>query len=227
MLKIMRSRRADRGLSLVELMVGLAVGLFVVAGGAALVGGQLGENRRLLLETQIQQDLRSSADIISRELRRAGYWSLAEQGVWSSTSATAPNPFSSLSPISSTEVGFSYRRGPGQQGPYGFKLEGNAIKTRLAASGWQELTDPKTVRITDFSVTEVDTPTVVLPCPKLCTDGTQSCWPSLVVREVQIAITGQAVNDPSVVRSLSTNVRLRNDYVRFNDAANPTLMCPA
>ncbi len=33
---------------------------------------QLSENRRVLLETQVQQDLRAAADIIARDLRRAG-----------------------------------------------------------------------------------------------------------------------------------------------------------
>jgi len=35
---------------------------------------QLGDNRRLLLEAQMQQDMRTAADLISRDLRRAGYW---------------------------------------------------------------------------------------------------------------------------------------------------------
>lgn len=215
----------QRGLSLVELMVGVAVGLFVVAGGAAMVGGMLGDNRRLLIETQVQQDLRSSADIITRELRRIGYWEQAENGVWSPTSAAQKNKFSPLITSTGSEVSFSYRRGSGQEGPFGFKLENGTIKTRLS-SGWQELTDPRTVDITQFRVTEVDAPAVVLPCPKLCPDGTQACWPTLVAREFKVEITGEAVSDRNVRRSLTTNVRLRNDYVRFNLAAS-TDICPA
>ena len=53
-------------------MVGIALGLFVVAASTALVANQLGDNRRLLLETQVQQDLRASMDIITRQMRRAG-----------------------------------------------------------------------------------------------------------------------------------------------------------
>lgn len=62
----------QRGLSLVELLVGISVGLFVLAGATLLLSTQLGDNRRLLLETQLQQDLRATMDIITRELRRAG-----------------------------------------------------------------------------------------------------------------------------------------------------------
>ena len=56
------ARAAQRGLSIVEMMVGIAVGLIVVAAATLMVAGQLADNRRLLLETQVQQDLRASAD---------------------------------------------------------------------------------------------------------------------------------------------------------------------
>ena len=81
MLKVQSGVRAHRGMSLVELMVGITVGLLVVAGASLLVSSQLSENRRLLLETQVQQDLRATADIIARQLRRSGHWRRAEMGV--------------------------------------------------------------------------------------------------------------------------------------------------
>jgi type IV pilus assembly protein PilW len=49
MLKSTRMRRGQRGLSIVELMVGVAIGLFVVAGAAMLLSTQLSDNRQLLL----------------------------------------------------------------------------------------------------------------------------------------------------------------------------------
>ncbi len=70
--QLTRRCQCQRGLSLVELMVGIAVGLFIVAGTVTLATSQLSENRRVLLETQVQQDLRAAADIIARDLRRAG-----------------------------------------------------------------------------------------------------------------------------------------------------------
>ena len=224
-------RRRQRGLSLVELLVGVAVGLFVVAGAAMVVGTQLGESRRLLLETQLQQDLRSSADIITRELRRAGFWSQSELGVWSPTATPSPNPFATVSMPVVTEVDYTYRRGPGQEGPYGFKLDTTtgSIKTLLATAGWQDLTDPRTLRITALTITPNNTTVLPpLPCPKACPApaGAQDCWPRLVIRSFDVTITGQAVHDSAVQRTLTTNVRLRNDNVQF-DPLNPTQYCPA
>ena len=224
----LRRCRRERGLSLVELMVGVAVGLFVVAGAATLTGAQLSENRRLLLETQLQQDLRSSADIIARDLRRAGHWTTAEAGVATPSTPSAPNPWATVTRTGSTQVEYQYRRN--QDSPtnaYGFKLDAvaNAIQTKMDSGGWQELTDSRTMRITNLAITEVDSPAAVLPCPKLCpVTGTDSCWPRVVVRSLDVDITGQAVSDPQVQRRLRTNVRLRNDLVRFDNPANP--ICP-
>jgi len=87
-------RRRQAGLSMVELMVGVAIGLFVVAGATMAVSNQLGDNRRLMLETQIQQDLRAAADVIARDLRRSGYWASAQGGVWHAGAvAVASNPY--------------------------------------------------------------------------------------------------------------------------------------
>jgi len=222
---------AQRGLSLVELMVGITVGLFVVAAAAMLVSTQLNDNRRLLLETQVQQDLRAAADIITRELRRAGHWPGAAQFVWVAGSSLPDNLYKAVTPDAApaSEVNFTYWRRPGEDGPFGFKHEGNVLKTRLGAGGWQELTDGNTLRITAFTVTPRNGPATPLPCPNLCPDGTTNCWPTLTVRELVVDITGQAVVDPAVQRSLRSVVRLRNDLVQFKvpNAAAPTQACPA
>ena len=220
--------RRQRGLTLVELMVGIAVGLFVVAAAAMLVSTQLNDNRRLLLETQLQQDLRAATDIVTRELRRAGYWTQAELGVWSPTASPLPNPFAAVAPADEAagQVDFQYMRRPGEQGPFGFRRDGTVVRTLLAAGGWQELTDGSVLRVTRFEVTPRHAPPVTIACPRLCADGTTDCWPSFVMREFEVAIEGEAVADPQVRRSLRTLVRLRNDEVRFNDALNPNRMCP-
>jgi prepilin-type N-terminal cleavage/methylation domain-containing protein len=220
----------QRGMSLVELLVGVAVGLIVVAAAGMMVATQLSDNRRLLVETQLLQDLRSAADVITREVRRAGYWSQSENGVWKpGSSGAVPNVYAVLSTPSSSEINYKYRRGSGQEGPYGFKLDAGtgALRTELAAAGWQDLTDVRTVNVTNLTITPVVRAGLVLPCPKLCADTTTDCWPRVQVREFDISISGTAVSDPSVQRTLRTAVRLRNDLIQFNDPANPAQFCPA
>lgn len=222
-----RPRSRARGLSVVELLVGVALGLFVVAAAALMMSSQLADNRRLLVETQLHQDLRSTTDIVTRELRRASYWQESSRALWfeGRTAAVPQNAFGSTTPTSGnnlTEVTFSYRRRSGDEGPYGFRLDGYAVKSMIGGQ-WQVLTDAAVMRVTGLDI-DLSPPVVYqLPCPKLCPDGTQGCWPELQLRAATISVTGQSVTDPSVVRTLRTRVRLRNDWVRFNGAE----VCPA
>lgn len=219
-------RRQQHGLSIVELLVGVAVGLFVVAAAALMVSSQLADNRRLLLETQLQQDLRATVDIVTREMRRASYWQESQKALWyeTRTSPITANSFGAITPASGENlnlVSFTYRRRSGDEGPYGFKVESQVLKSMIA-NQWQTLSDVSVVRITDLDI-DLAAPVVYqLPCPNLCPDGTQACWPELQLRTATVSITGQSATDPSVQRTVSSRVRLRNDVVRFNGAE----VCP-
>jgi Tfp pilus assembly protein PilW len=222
-------RRRQRGLSIVELMVGVAVGLFVVAAASMLVATQLGDNRRLTLETQVQQDLRAAGDIITRELRRTGHWAKARDGVGQplnvnayravSKDGTPPTAFTDGE--ASTSVLISYSRSGSEADEnnavdsaeqLGFRLVSGVIQTRLGDAGWQALTDSDTLNVTAFTLTMNEQP-VLLECLKPCSGGGNACWPRLVVRDITLDIAGQAAHDSSVQRSLRSNVRLRNDLV--------------
>lgn len=219
-------KRLQTGMSVVEFMVGVALGLLVVAATALMVSGQMVENRKLLLETQIQQDLRAATDIVTRELRRSSYFGGTTAQLWyeGRTAAITENAFGAITPSSGTvtEVNFAYRRRSGDEGPYGYKLEGEAIKSMLGTE-WQVLTDTNVMRITGFSITVNPAEVYQLPCPKLCTDGTQDCWPELQMRTATVTLTGQSRTDTAVTRTLSTDVRLRNDWTHFNGAE----VCPS
>ena len=229
-----RQASPDRGMSLVELMVGITVGLFIVAAATTLMATQLSDNRKLLVETQIQQDLRASMDIITRQLRRAGALdtALAQAGLGNSAGfggARAPIAFTDVTTVAGGNgaVGFAFYRGVGDQGPYGFKREVDGGIKSLMGTGWQELTDMNVMKVTSFTVTPVVIASALLPCPKLCADGTAACWPQLVVRDYTVTITAQAKSDTTVQRTMSSRVRLRNDWVKFNDPAALSPVCPS
>ncbi|MCG3190352.1 MAG: hypothetical protein LKCHEGNO_03060 [Burkholderiaceae bacterium] len=223
MLNADRSRAAPRrqtGLSMVELMVGVAIGLFVVAGATMAVSNQLGDNRRLMLETQIQQDLRAAADVIARDLRRSGYWAQAQEGVWyAGAVSVATNPYTAMTPASgvASAIEFGYSRGAVENNVLdatdeaGFRLSGNAIQMNVGGT-WQALTDSTTLRITDFRITVLKQD-VPLACFNTCSGGGTACYPTQSVRDVRVEISGVAVHDPSVQRSARSQVRLRNDVV--------------
>ena len=65
-------RRGSRGLSLIELMVAVAIGLFLVSGAMTLFVSNVVSSRRLSVETRMNQEMRAAADLIARDVRRAG-----------------------------------------------------------------------------------------------------------------------------------------------------------
>lgn len=231
MLKLKHLKRPgakQRGLSIVEMMVGLTIGLIVVAAASQVVVTQLNDNRRLLVEMQLQQDLRAAADIITRELRRAGAWNAAENGIWSDEVGPGQqNGLRQVDPVvTGAEVGYSYvQTTGGTTGPFGFRLDAARIWTRFGDS-WQELTDGRSIKVTGFTVRQLSDPALLLPCPKKCSDGTTDCWPTVKARLYEVQITAQAVSDPSVQRSIRSTVKLRNDLVGENSITSPVKACP-
>ena len=228
-----RLRRHQRGLSLVELMVGITIGLIVVAATTVLFSAQLGESRRLIAEAQVQQDLRASADIIARELRRSGNlgldWEL-QSYVWATGSNVEPLASLAsrrLSPVGTDdEVTFEYYPSGSSSVPsdgFGFSLDTTrgVLQTRLVAGGWQDLTDPATMLVTEFAVTRLPDIVSRIPCATPCPSGDTSCWPSVNQRNFEIRITARHRTFPEIERTHESRVRLRNDHLEFF-SANPT-----
>jgi type IV pilus assembly protein PilW len=72
MLKSPSSMRAGmRGLSLIELMIALVIGLIVSGAAVALVVSIMKANAETIRATRLTQELRTTTEIISREMRRA------------------------------------------------------------------------------------------------------------------------------------------------------------
>lgn len=217
--------RRQRGLSIVELLVGVAVGLIVVAAATMMVSTQLADNRRLLLETQLQQDLRATADLVSRDLRRAGFWWNAQRRTVAGGAAAGPldNPYTAVLPADKGEVAqivtYQYAH-PNKVDDnlvndderLGYRLRNGVIETQLGAGNWQALTDAGALKITQFDIT-ADTQDVPLACHLACSPGGTVCPPVQTVRSYTIDIAGQAVSDAAVKRSVRSHVRLRNDTV--------------
>lgn len=214
---------AQRGLSMVELLVGVAIALFIAAAGATLFAGNLRENRQLLLEARLMQDLRTAADVATRDLRRAGYWAGASDGIWAAGgSGVAANPYVALAPTraASDAAGFRYSRDVTENNAvdsneqFGFRLRNGAIEIQLGAGNWQALTDAGTLTITAFSVTPtVQDIALDAFCAKACPAGSATCPPHQQVRSLALAISGRLVADAGVTRSVRSQVRLRNDPV--------------
>lgn len=237
-LGLARQGRGQRGLSIVELLVGVAVGLFIVGGATKLFVDYLVGSRNSLIEIRLQQDLRAAADLVARDLRRAGFWRNATTGVWSSTTTSVvTNPYTTIT-TPANGIAYNYDK-DGTDGinvagteTFGFLL--NTATGVLAANlgnGNQPITDPATLNVTAFTV--VPNPTLnpvelYQTCPCLtkgaCTlaqfqpaagvtpAGTRwATRPILTIQQYTITIAGESRTDSRVKREISETVRVRND----------------
>jgi len=207
----------QRGLTLVELLIGLALGLFVVAAAATLLTGQIREQRSLAVEQRLMQELRTASDVIARDLRRAGHWGAAAAAL-SGASGPAPNPYAawSAAPAASDAIGFRYSRDTLENGivdaneEFGLRLR-NGVVELLLGTAWQALTDAGTLTVDTLRITpSVQTTSLADHCSDCLA---APCVPRQELRSVEVLITAHATLDPSVVRSLRSAVRVRNDLV--------------
>ena len=214
---MMRAARC-RGLSLIELLVGTAVGMLVVAAGSELVAHHLRDNRALMLETRVMQDLRTAADVVSRDLRRAGYWAHAASGVADGVGPTMANPYDLAAPTAaSSAISFRFSRDVAENDvvddneQFGFRLHADAIELQLGDANWQALTDATTLVVTAFSIEpHVEETSLAGFCAEACLAGSTTCPPRQQVRSYAISIAGRSATDASVVRNVEALARLRN-----------------
>lgn len=224
--------KKQRGLSIVELMVGIALGLFVVAGAILMATNAINDNRSMLIETRLNQDLRAATDLIARDLRRAGYWANAASGVYvAGGSSTLPqNNYRGMIPgscnasplpaasdsISATVSNICYYIEQGTTDNtistgemFGFSLNDGVISAFIGGATPQELTDSQTLYVDALEIIPHST---TIDLASMC-PTTPASAPTVTVRLFEIVVRGHAPSDINVVRGIRTYAKVRNDAV--------------
>ena len=224
------SGRNQGGLSIVELLVGIAVGLFVLAGATMMAANQISDNKRLLLETQVQQDMRTAMDVMVRDIRRSGFSYHADVLQPVGAPLATPVGYQPAGVMDGTNVLlYTYSNvatpadnktadaGNAADSPdfRGFRLNNGVIEVQLGLGNWQALTDIGVVEITELTATQATEQLALPTCdtPGACPGLTGCGSPEVITRFIDLRIVGRAVHDSRVQRTLSTRVRVRNDEV--------------
>lgn len=224
----------QRGVSLVELMVGMTVALLVTVmiGGSFLAATRTGGTMSAQLDVQYQ--LRRTVDIVAAELRRAGYDSQATFTINRFTRRTAPAT-DIFAHKNNSCVLFAYDNTmttTAGDNFFGFRLNNNTVQMLLEQSNldtandgtcdnhsaWMSLTDPRTVRVTDFTVTLGYQCVPLGPQSTTQTAAEQNtpCTGTNLreVRTAYIVLTGQSVRQSDLPSTTArTSVRLPNDRI--------------
>lgn len=207
----MKPRCAIAGFGLVEVMIALALGLFTVLVGTALLLSQLREQHRRLMETRLRQEMRAVAVFVEHDLRRAGLWGQPAAGLWSGGNGATlvANPYSAVSPegsASASSLAYAYSRDGTENHTvdaaerFGLRLNTTtgAIEARIGDS-WQAVTDPQVARFTALSATARSTVLSLQDrCSTACASSDADCPPRQTVRTLDIALSAQSTAMPAL-----------------------------
>jgi prepilin peptidase dependent protein B len=213
--------RKTLGFTFTELMVALAINAILFAALTTIFLSNLDHYHRLINLYRLDQDLQVAMNLMSRDIRRAGYWANADNDV---NATLNNNPFMTNSTdlttgLSGACILFTYDYdGSGTVASisssvddehYGYRLNGTNLQGRppgaaydcaAASTAWEDITDPGLIEITALSFT-INTSTVTVG------PGTKG----IAIRSVDINMTGRLKNDHSVTKTLTNTVKVRND----------------
>lgn len=225
----MHSSSKQLGLSLVELMVSITIGLFIALGITTLLANNLRSNTQLAAANRLQQEVRNVMSIMTRDIRRAGFWTVSENSVGIQLDI---NPFDSIT-ITGSCILYSYdldssnsssptNGSNGTNELFGFKMDSGSILTRIRGSNhtcqsgsdsiWEPLTDPS---LTNFSTLNLnlDSELATGTSPNVFY-ATGSTGANIFRRTINITLTACLRTDNSVCHTISEKVRVENDLYR-------------
>ena len=222
---MLSNKKTHQGFSLVELMIAMAVGLFLMGGVVSIFGASAKAQSESMQTARLQQELRAALSIMRTDIRRAGYWgnALASLG--------ANNPFTTATTDINVLSGGScilYSYDINKDGIvdnnteyFGFRLNNNAIEMRTSGTvtddcsinaEWATVTDSSIVTVTNlnFDTSNYDCSNITNSADIDCTvpvtgDVLQT------IRQLDITLTGTLSNSPTIARSYNDTIRVRND----------------
>lgn len=227
--------RLRHGFSLVELLIATTIGLWLMLGAIQLIGHHLASHRAQVRELRLNQELRAAAEVMARDLKRAGHW---DKAFISSDAPEVPrspqdNPFALATPDSRTALNsleYGYERTLATApDAFGFRHQVSGgvgmLRMKNAAGGWQPLTDPSVVNITQFQITPfVQTIELWTSCtcrfsPHKSPDCDDTALqehpgrPRLHLHHVEVVLTGVATGDSDLSRTVRESIHIGNQVV--------------
>ncbi|WP_432696816.1 PilW family protein [Marinobacterium sp. YM272] len=214
--------KKQSGFSLIELMIALLLGLIVTGIAISMYVSTLGITRQTVTTMRLNQELRTTMDMMVRDIRRSGYWAAAslagspyEDAVAGGLPVNLFDDFTATAPTTASAatcvvLAYDYD-GLGASDInklIGYRLKDDAVevlwKTSVITSGadctgvsnWQNLTDENSTVITGL---------VFEPLPSAAS------FASAAARSIKITLTGQSATDARLVKQLVEEVRVRND----------------
>ena len=194
-----RKDRRQRGETLAGLLVGLALGMLVLAAGAHMLAQLMRGHRLALQDSHLQQDLHFAMDLMVRELQDAQYsaqaWSSRSPQACSDAFCDGPEDFNLGSGRLDWTLDRNHNGLQDNDECTGYRLRSGALQVRTACTPevWTALTDTTSLRLTRLEAT--------LQCQR------RQGW---LQRQVQLQLQAQWPQDAARTLLLQRTVVLHN-----------------
>ncbi|MDN7124608.1 prepilin-type N-terminal cleavage/methylation domain-containing protein [Pseudidiomarina sp. 1APP75-32.1] len=203
-------KRQQKGLSIVELMITISLGLLLMAALTAVFANTLGVNARSLKLSQLQEEATAIMDLMVGDLRRTGYRGDAAALIYDPTNASvAFNDTIVIGNYAGEELNscilFSYDADSdgvhdGASEAFGYRVVAGRIQRRQSsagctATGWQNLTTNEMIEVTDLDFTL-----------------TEQMFSLVNEQQVTVVLQVAMPEDNDINRVLATEVVIRNAF---------------
>lgn len=194
-----RNARHQRGETLAGLLVGVALGMLVLAAGAHMLAQLMRGHRLALQDSHLQQDLHFAMDLMASELQDAQYsaqaWTSRSPQACSDAFCDGSEDFSLASGRMDWTLDRNHNGVQDNDECTGFRLRAGALQVRTACvpEVWTALTDTASLRLSRLDAT--------LHCQL------HGGW---LQRQVQLQLEAQWPQDAARTLQLQRTVALRN-----------------
>ena len=210
------------GFGLIEMLVSMALSLLAVSVMVILMASTLGTGSATIQMSRLSQELRASMQLMSRDLRRANFHSSfyncyanvdcrSDLGIATYVDNIHINEAENCfwywldrdgdGDLSNDAVGgFRYSTISGI-GVIQMRTTGNSAANCDGDDGWELITDPNTVEITNFVVSNSDSYTETL----------SAAGDVQIVEKIRLTINGRMATKSSVQREIQDLVMIRNE----------------
>ncbi|MGR8935251.1 MAG: PilW family protein [Gammaproteobacteria bacterium] len=196
----------QKAFSLIELLIGVVVGLIAVAATVAAFTSLVRSNADYLKMVRLNQELNAIMTLMVRDIKRAGY-SASATGVTSANSfMTAvplvfsdPHPDGIATHFQTLQFGYDANDNGlvDSSEQFGYRYYSTEKAVRALQTTWQNISDENSIIINDLIFVD----------DNLSIQGTSGEQ----IRYIAIRLSGELPNDPAVARTLTERVRVRND----------------
>ena len=205
------SKHAQRGLTLIELMIGMVIGLIVSGIALNLYLSTLNISTQTANTVRLNQEMRLIMDMMVSDIRRAGYGKVSEGvSVAYSSIVSGGVPVSIFDGESCLVVAYNADADSDVE-LFAYKTASNAVQlselsaasTSTASIDCSNFSDWKNLSSTDISA---------FSALSFTSNAASSGWASTLPKVITVTMSASSAQDSKIFRQLIETVRVRNEY---------------